>query len=185
MFLLANKQGSDRLIIFCNADIYFDNSLSRLEKKHFHHSLICLSRYDFIDNKWQSANNGFKIKNRKYKASFDAWLFQTPFDLNIAEEFIPGTWGCEKFINSALEQGYYLKNPSKDIYSFHLHGSLVRHYTLKYKYSTFKFVYLPEVSLDEECAPESFSQEVNGYFSSKKTLMKQLMFENKKDKSPS
>lgn len=174
VFLLANQQGSDKFIIFCNADIYFDSSLHKLKRQYFDHSLICLSRYDFINNKWQSANNGFRIKNRKYKASFDSWLFKTPFHLNISDEFIPGTWGCEKFASIALDQGYSLKNPSKDIHSFHLHGSMIRHYLVKDKYSTYRFVYLPEVKLSEEVLSETTWCEINGFFSSKNSFYKKL-----------
>lgn len=166
IFSLANSDFSEKNIIYANADIYFDDSLGLLKNDNLDNSLICLSRYDLLNDNWQSANNGFRIKDIKYKASFDTWIFKSPLKLNIPEKFKPGLWGCEKFVNIAIEAGMHLSNPSKDIKSYHLHGSCVRHYAVEDKYMDYKFIYLPEGSLKNQLNFLVVTEEKNGIFDS-------------------
>lgn len=168
---VANKFcGSN--IIFANADIYFDESLKSFTQHPLDNFLVCLSRYDLIDDRWQSAANGFTIGKTRYKASFDSWIFKSPLNIKIPHQFKPGIWGCEKFANYAIKAGYRLINPSNEIKSYHVHGSFIRNYESIDIFNQLPFVYLPETNIKDVKPPLALEKEISGQFESLKALEK-------------
>ena len=114
-----NKNLSGKKCILANSDIHFDNSLSQLSAFNLTTYFLTLSRYE-----------DYLRTQMALKWSQDAWIFQSPCKINLNKCcFKFGTLGCDGRINYlAYEAGYKLLNPSKSIFSYHLHKSNYRTY---------------------------------------------------------
>jgi hypothetical protein len=121
LFAHANRELTGRRVIIANADIFFDNTLSRLDGYPLSGRLLCLSRWDLHrDGSWRL----FDFEN-----SQDAWIFESPvpdFDC----DFHLGILGCDNRLAwEAGRAGLVLSNPSHSIRAYHLHSSGIRRYT--------------------------------------------------------
>jgi len=130
-----NENLQDNICILANSDIYFDNSLSKI--KTMDNKFYALLRHD----EDESANkNLFKLYNYPRDDSQDAWIFQSPLNINLDEiDFNFGTLGCDNiFANKVYEANLELSNPCYDIIITHVHLSEIRTYSeetrLKGKY---------------------------------------------------
>jgi hypothetical protein len=164
IFNLANQIFNNKNIIFANADIFYDKSLKKIKKNHLENTLLCITRYDYLKNKWKRTNNGFFVNDLKYQASFDTWIFKTPCLLKIDERFKPGVWGCEKFACVALDAGMKLANPCIDVKSYHVHESCIRRWQNIDIYTDYMFTYLPETKLSQKKTNILSYKELNGRF---------------------
>lgn len=130
-----NENLQNNICILANSDIYFDNSLSKITSMN--NKFYALLRYDEdeADNK-----NLFKLYNYARDDSQDAWIFQSPLNIDLNEiDFNFGTLGCDNiFANKIYETNIELSNPCYDIISTHIHLSDIRTYSeetrLKGKY---------------------------------------------------
>jgi hypothetical protein len=120
LFDYANRELAGRRVIVANNDIYFDETLARLEGYDLHGKLLCLSRWDvqpdgsarFFEQPW----------------SQDAWMFEAPI-ADFACDWYLGLPGCEnRLAYEAAAAGLALENPSRSVRANHLHLSRVRHY---------------------------------------------------------
>jgi hypothetical protein len=99
------------LVVLANADIYFDESIALLRTVDLDGVLVCLSRWE----------DGAIFNPR---SAHDSWIFKTPL------RPFPCPWplgipGCEQRSEHDAEQaGLELRNPSRDVHSFHVDGRL-------------------------------------------------------------
>jgi hypothetical protein len=117
---------NNAISIFANADIYFDESISKaykyLEKPN---SLICLSRYEDLDKSIEPHDNP--------QWSQDTWAidFRKVNEFGFIKELeVPtGKYRCDNKIAYVFSvYGWDLYNPFHDIKSYHRHRSGIRTY---------------------------------------------------------
>ena len=122
-FEYANGLGAGHKIVVANADIWFDETLSRVRTQRLEKRLLCLSR-------WDVQANGRTLFYYCVDSQ-DAWIFVTPIP-HFPCDFSLGTPGCDNRIAWEAEHaGLEVSNPSLSIRANHLHLSAVRHYSLE------------------------------------------------------
>ncbi|MDT5267882.1 MAG: hypothetical protein QOH49_68 [Acidobacteriota bacterium] len=121
LFAHANERLPGRRVIIANADIFFDQTLARLDGYDLSGRLLCLSR-------WDVRPDG-TVHFFEHPASQDAWVFQTPIR-EFPCDFHMGLPGCDNRLAWEAEQaGLTLSNPSRSLRACHLHLSGVRRYS--------------------------------------------------------
>lgn len=120
LFDYANTHLRGCTVVIANADIYFDQTLARLEGYGLAGCLLCLSR-------WNIEADGM-ARLFDHAASQDAWIFSAPirpFECN----FPLGVPGCDNRLAFEAERaGLAVSNPSRSLRALHLHASQVRRY---------------------------------------------------------
>jgi hypothetical protein len=120
LIVFANQIKTDEFKILCNTDIFFDETLSLLEKSTKNSFVYCLTRWDYRETENPVFYENFK--------SQDAWVFVGKLPENIGNYFM-GLPGCDnRFAKELLDSGYNIKNPSLTIRCIHVHGSNLRNY---------------------------------------------------------
>ena len=120
-FDYANRVAPGQRVIIANSDIFFDDSLRRLDSIDFSGKLVGLTRWDILENGTA----------RPYEDSYsqDAWIFQSPIRPFFCD-FHLGLPGCDNRIAwEAHHSGLQLLNPSRSVRANHLHLSGVRRYS--------------------------------------------------------
>jgi glycosyl transferase family 2 len=120
LFGYANANLAGRTVAMVNADIFFDQTITRLDDYALDGRLLCLSRWDVEADE--------SARFFEHASSQDAWIFSAPirpFDCN----FPMGVPGCDNRLAFEAERaGLLVSNPSRSIRALHLHRSGVRHY---------------------------------------------------------
>src|SRR5205814_1982921 len=107
--------------IVANADIFFDESLARLEGYDLTGKLLCVSR-------WDVQPDG-SVKFFAQSDSQDAWIFRTPIP-EFPSDFQLGVPACDNRLAWEAERaGLKVINPAPSIRAGHLHLSQVRRYS--------------------------------------------------------
>jgi hypothetical protein len=75
-----NENLNDQICILSNSDIYFDNSLSKINNKIINNNLLALLRYD---ETIEGNRKIFKRNNYPRDDSQDCWIFRCPLNVNI------------------------------------------------------------------------------------------------------
>ncbi len=120
LFDHANREFAGRRVIIANSDIYFDETLERLEGYPLQGKLLCLSR-------WDVQPDG-SVRLFEHAFSQDAWIFEAPLP-EFRCDWYMGLPGCEnRLAYEAAAAGLVLENPARSIRANHLHLSQVRHY---------------------------------------------------------
>lgn len=120
-FSLANNQYVGKKIIIANADIYFNETLNKLDYIPLEETFITLTR-------WNVSKSGKPILFQN-KRSQDTWIFQSPIRPFKNDSYKLGTLGCDSYIAyQAQEAGMNVINPARTIQTCHIHKSGVRHY---------------------------------------------------------
>lgn len=120
-FKMVNKftKGND-INIMANSDIYFDHSIKYLPN-YFNNDNVCLalSRWDILPNS--------EVKHYDVYYSQDTWVFKGKIKSGNIGNYYLGTLACDnKIVRELLNIGYFVKNPSKTIRTYHLHLSNVK-----------------------------------------------------------
>ena len=143
-----NEKLDDRICILSNSDIYFDNSLQKINNKTIKNNFMALLRYD-EDKDFKK--NIFKRFDEPRDDSQDCWIFKSPLKVDLNKlHFSFGTLGCDSIFASfvAYESGLNIMNPSYDIISTHVHLTDYRTYSqddrIHGKYCLIKPCYLGE-----------------------------------------
>ena len=119
-FLSDRKDLFDKVCIYSNADIYFDDTIEELKKvteRHF----ICLSRREIDAN-----GNSVDYPPKVTMTTQDLWAFVNPVPAKLidATNFVNGHWGCEnRLAYEAQAVGYQLFNPYLTVKIYHNHKS--------------------------------------------------------------
>ncbi|MDQ1639052.1 MAG: hypothetical protein QOF62_2391 [Pyrinomonadaceae bacterium] len=121
LFDYANQHLAGRGVIIANADIFFDDTLARLDGYDLSGKLLCLSRWDV------HADGSASLF--EHPGSQDAWIFKAPVP-SFPCDFHLGLLGCDNRLAWEAEQaGLLVSNPSRTLRANHLHLSQVRHYS--------------------------------------------------------
>ncbi len=116
---MANDYCPDSNVIICNADIYFNKTLSLLNAYNLTDKFLALTRWDI------QKNGRLQLVRNPY--SQDAWIFQTPIRHINSEDIPLGTWWCDSKISlRAYQSGLKIINPCLSIQCLHLHLSGIR-----------------------------------------------------------
>jgi hypothetical protein len=117
---VVNKYSEHGTSIIANTDIYFDDSISLVNKCLSSLEVFCLTRWN---------NNGRNVIS--FYGNFrsqDAWIFKGKLPSNIGNYYM-GLPGCDnRFAKELLESGYKIQNPSLSIRAVHVHNSNLRNY---------------------------------------------------------
>jgi hypothetical protein len=117
----ANRHFPQSRVLIANGDIFFDETLARLDDDVLSGRLVCLSR-------WDVPRDG-SMKLAEHPESADAWAIRTPLP-DIAADFALGLPGCDgRLPFVAREAGLQPINPSLTIRVYHLHATGLRHWT--------------------------------------------------------
>jgi hypothetical protein len=129
---------NDIICIISNADIYYDETLKKLDQLDMNNLVVSLLRYDVAtDGTYKLHNNGSAGVTND---SQDCWILKTPIKVPSNTNFYFGRLGCDNRIAYEFyDAGYDLINCPMDIKSYHLHLVDYRNYD---KSSVLKGTYL-------------------------------------------
>jgi FkbM family methyltransferase len=160
LFAHANTLPRGRIVIIANADIFFDESLARLNGHELSGRLLCLSR-------WDVRPDG-SVAFFDHSASQDAWIFQTPIR-KFPCDFHLGVPGCDNRLAwEAGHAGLQVSNPGRSVRANHLHLSGVRRYSERQRLAgptsvvPASFLEPPRRAPESHCAAVRFSEHM-GY----------------------
>jgi hypothetical protein len=120
LFDYANENLKGWTVVAANADIFFDETLGRLNGYDLTGKLLCLSRWDV------QADGSTALF--EHPSSQDAWIFQAPVP-EIACDFHLGLPGCDNRLAWEAEHaGLQLFNPARTVRANHLHLTAVHRY---------------------------------------------------------
>jgi hypothetical protein len=124
-----NKNFKKNICILSNSDIYFDNTLSKINNKNINNSLFALLRYD--EDKYGNKNI-FTRHGLPRDDSQDCWIFKSPLNVDLEKiNFSFGTLGCDNiFATIVYNSGIKICNPCLDIVSIHVHNTEFRTYNV-------------------------------------------------------
>ena len=127
LFDYANENLKGQIVLVANADIYFDETLRRLQGYDLNRKLFCLSR-------WDVQPDGSTVFF-EHPSSQDAWIFQAPIpEMNC--DFHMGLPACDNRLAWEAEQaGLLISNPSRTLHVNHLHLSRIHRYTERQRLS--------------------------------------------------
>ena len=111
--------------ILSNTDIIIDYySVKKLKNWDFRNYCLALTRWDILDKSLNLSTAQFF--NRP--DSQDTWIMKGDFPVISEACFTMGIAGCDNKIAYLLEQHKRVINPSREIKTYHLHLTPVRHY---------------------------------------------------------
>ena len=121
-----------KICVLSNSDIYFDETLDKIDNTTISNNVYALLRYD--ESKNQNGDGEpielYKKEGNPRSDSQDCWIFKSP--LKVDTKFLNfefGTLGCDNvFANIIYNSGIYISNPCLDIRSIHVHCSNFRTY---------------------------------------------------------
>jgi hypothetical protein len=134
MIKLANHHAFPNCVNFIsNSDICFDHSIESLRFLRAEEALN-LSRWDVTCSVDQVTYATLRPKSRPYckNDSFDVWVVRGPWRHKVLglAQFRLGIPGCDNRFAWILQNaGYVLRNPSKNIYCYHVHNTNIRSYS--------------------------------------------------------
>ena len=122
-----NEHLNNKICILSNSDIYFNNTLSKINNKIINNNFFALLRYD---EDYKGFKHIFSRFNEPRNDAQDCWIFRAPLDLPMNKlDFSLGTLGCDNmFATIVHESKINISNPSLDIIITHVHNSGIRTY---------------------------------------------------------
>jgi hypothetical protein len=112
--------GKHNICILANTDIYFDSTITNVERFDLHRSVLALSR-------WDVRHGGTAVHYRR-SDSQDVWVWGGDVS-RIEGLFSTGIAGCDNRIAHLFtESGRKVLNPSEDIRAYHYHLTGKRNY---------------------------------------------------------
>ena len=122
-----NEYCKDEICILANSDIYFNETLNKINRFNISNKMFSLLRYDLKEN---NSLEIFKNFGEPRNDSQDSWIFMSP--MNVSYDLIDfefGTLGCDNMFSSIVyNTGLTITNPCYDIVSIHVHKSNFRTY---------------------------------------------------------
>lgn len=114
MINYVNRHYPEDVIIIANADIYFNETLSKLSEIEYDNKLIALTRFNI-----RNLELSCQSKEEMVTCS-DVWIFKSP--VNISCDIGVGVCYCDgRLLLNAHHAGYKVVNYTKDITSIHIH----------------------------------------------------------------
>jgi len=123
-FESANSNYPNSNVIIANADIYFTDTLAKVNYVNLDNQLLCLTRWDVQKN--GSLKLFFQGRGSTY--SHDAWIFKTPFIYNCNCDIFLGTPNCDGYLANQIStySNVQISNPCLDVQACHKHLSEYR-----------------------------------------------------------
>lgn len=115
MFKTVNQNFSNQICIVANADVYFDESIVKLNHVDYKNKIVALSSYD---------SNTKLIEDY----SIDSWILKS-INLPYSEYEIGKSYDDLRLLSSLREYEVELINPSKEIFSYHVDSNKKLKYT--------------------------------------------------------
>jgi hypothetical protein len=113
---VANTRHANEIVMFANADIYFDDSLEKLTCANLNNVLVHLTRRELPGN--PEEENFFRMKD----VAADTWIFKAPLRARIDVPI--GTLWCDHIIPQiAQAAGYKVIDPVLSVTSWHKHAN--------------------------------------------------------------
>lgn len=104
----ANAMMPNEIVGIVNADIYFDETVSKIQEAPMEKRFYAVTRMD-AQGRYQNPG------------SHDFWVFKTP--LYFSPNIYIGVVGCDSFLaQRAIEAGYSVLNPCLSIHIYHKHN---------------------------------------------------------------
>jgi hypothetical protein len=148
----------DDIIVLCNADIFFDESISRVKEVDLSNKVLALTRFCPYHGHWVN-EHGQVTPYHNHNRSQDVWIWKNPLYINTAN-FNIGTLGCDNKIAFELHQaGYQVWNPSFSIICYHKHeerNDEADHYIHSPKVWLSRPYLLPDVCLIENIQDKNY-----------------------------
>lgn len=143
LFNYCSREFPGEICIVSNSDVFFDETLSLITDEYIQGKFLALSRWDFVKDG--------ECSHYDWAYSQDCWIFKSPVYIE-GGDYTMGLLGCDNRIAyEAYDSGLDVRNPSKEIKSYHYHNSNYRTYkskdTLKGDYL---FVYSSFIDEDPE-----------------------------------
>jgi glycosyltransferase involved in cell wall biosynthesis len=120
IFRYADRELPESKIIVCNADVFFNETLHLLHPVNLGEKFLVLSRWNILPGPRLHLIRD--LFNRPNYLSADAWIFETPMEVDFTCDYELGTMFCDSFLNARLiESGRKVYNPCIDVQACHLH----------------------------------------------------------------
>jgi hypothetical protein len=124
-----NTKLKNKICILSNSDIYFNETLSKINMKVINGNFFALLRYD------EDTNGNKKIFTRFNEPrddSQDSWIFKSPLNIDLTKlNFSFRTLGCDSILAKYVyDTGIKITNPSFDIVITHVHNTEYRTYDI-------------------------------------------------------
>jgi len=127
LFDYANQHLKRQTVVIANADIFFDETLRRLNGYDLRGKLLCLSR-------WDVQADGSTVFF-EHPSSQDAWIFQAPIP-EMTCDFHLGLPACDNSLAWEAEQaGLEISNPARTLHANHLHVTGIHRYVERQRLS--------------------------------------------------
>ena len=132
----ANQHSQEQVVVMCNSDIYFDDSLSKLKKFDLDNKFLALTR---TENDSKISPEGCRDwSDRFYSFSQDTWVFEPPLK-NFKADFELGKVACDnRLAAEAYFGGLRVLNPCLSIKTYHRHASQIRTWNKKDSHHGFR-----------------------------------------------
>jgi len=124
-----NTKLPNSLCILANSDIYFNETLEKINYNNMNGKFYALLRYDEDSNGKKTLFKRFDIPRDD---SQDAWIFNSPLNVDLSLiDFNFGILGCDSILASVIHNNTSLNvsNPAYDIIITHVHQTEYRTYT--------------------------------------------------------
>jgi len=117
-----NNIPENDIIVLCNSDIFFDESILLVKELDLSNKVLALTRFCPYHGHWINEDN-IVIPYGNQDRSQDVWVWKNPLNIkNIDFNFNIGVLGCDNKITYQLHQaGYQVWNPSYSIICYHKH----------------------------------------------------------------
>jgi hypothetical protein len=117
-----NNIPKDDIIVLCNSDIFFDESILLVKELDLSNKVLALTRFCPYHGHWVDDNNNI-IPYGNQDRSQDVWIWKNPLDTKDVDfNFNIGTLGCDNKVAHQFHQaGYQVWNPSYSIICYHKH----------------------------------------------------------------
>ena len=127
-----NTNLKDKICILANSDIYFDDSLFKINSQNIHGRFFGLLRYD-EDN--EGNKKIFTRFDEPRNDSQDSWIFMSPLNIDLSKiDFTFRTLGCDSiFSKYVYDSGLKVCNPCYDIITTHVHNTEYRTYNCDHR----------------------------------------------------
>lgn len=147
-----NENLKNKICILSNSDIYFDNTISKINNNIINDRFFALLRYD---EDLDGNKHIFKLHDNPRNDSQDSWIFRSPLNINLDKlDFSFGILGCDSiFASLVTDTGIKISNPCYDIITTHLHNTNFRTYNCDDRIHG-KYCLLPPCKLEEYKEPE-------------------------------
>ena len=114
LFDYANDNFKGEIVIIANADIYYDETLAKVNSLNFRDNMLL-----FLTRSRKGPDFPIQLQN---PGSFDSFIFKSPIQ-PFYKDVMMGLLGCDSYLlQKANEAGMEVYNPALSVMSYHHHS---------------------------------------------------------------